>query len=97
MKFAVAINMERFDPTRRMDDVTREVLHLVQMADRGGFETAWAAEHHTIEFDHRAEPADRRSSGGRSTPSASASAPPRSSHPTGIRSASPAKPRCATT
>ena len=49
MKFAVAINMERFDPGRRMDDVTREVLHLVQMADRGGFETAWAAEHHTIE------------------------------------------------
>jgi len=49
MKFAVAINMERFDPGRRMDDVMREVLHLVQMADRAGFETAWAAEHHTIE------------------------------------------------
>jgi flavin-dependent trigonelline monooxygenase, oxygenase component len=49
MKFAVAINMERFDPRQRMDDVTREVLELVQMADRGGFETAWAAEHHTIE------------------------------------------------
>ena len=39
MEFAVAINMERFDPGRRMDDVMREVLHLVQMADRGGFET----------------------------------------------------------
>ena len=49
MKFAVAINMERFDPARRMDDVMREVLHLVQMAEHGGFETAWAAEHHTIE------------------------------------------------
>jgi alkanesulfonate monooxygenase SsuD/methylene tetrahydromethanopterin reductase-like flavin-dependent oxidoreductase (luciferase family) len=49
MKFAVAINLERFDPARRMDDVTREVLHFLQMADRGGFETAWAAEHHTIE------------------------------------------------
>lgn len=49
MKFAVAINLERFDPRRRMDDVMREVLHLVQMADRGGFETVWAAEHHTIE------------------------------------------------
>ncbi len=49
MKFAVAINLERFDPCRRMDDVTREVLYLVQMADRGGFETAWTAEHHTIE------------------------------------------------
>ena len=49
MKFAVAINLERFDPRQSMDDVTRNVLELVQMADRGGFETAWAAEHHTIE------------------------------------------------
>ena len=49
MKFAAAINMERFDPRRRMDDVMREALQLVQMADRGGFEAAWTAEHHTIE------------------------------------------------
>jgi len=49
MKFSVSVNMERFDPSRRMDDVVRETLFLVQMADRGGFEAAWAAEHHTIE------------------------------------------------
>src|SRR4051812_24527470 len=49
MKFAVAVNMERFDPRRRMDDIMREALLLVQMAERGGFETAWTAEHHTIE------------------------------------------------
>ncbi len=49
MKFAVSINMERFEPGRKMQDAMDEALALVQMADRGGFETVWTAEHHTIE------------------------------------------------
>jgi alkanesulfonate monooxygenase SsuD/methylene tetrahydromethanopterin reductase-like flavin-dependent oxidoreductase (luciferase family) len=49
MKFAVSINMERFSPARDMQTVMAETLELVKMADAGGFETVWTAEHHTIE------------------------------------------------
>jgi len=49
MKFAIAVNFERFDPARRMDDVTAEILTLVRMVEEGGFETVWTGEHHTIE------------------------------------------------
>ena len=82
MKFAVAINMERFDPARRMDDVMREVLHLVQMADAGGFETAWTAEHHTIECTISPNPFTTLIWLA-STRSGSGSAPRRWSRPTG--------------
>ena len=50
MKFALAIDLQRIDPSKPMTKVLDEVTELVQMADAGGFESAWAAEHHTIEF-----------------------------------------------
>lgn len=50
MKFSLAINMERMDPSVDMKDVARHTLEMVQMAEAGGFEIAWAAEHHAIEM-----------------------------------------------
>jgi alkanesulfonate monooxygenase SsuD/methylene tetrahydromethanopterin reductase-like flavin-dependent oxidoreductase (luciferase family) len=50
MKFHLAINMERIDAGLRMEEVARHTLEMVQMADRGGFEIAWAAEHHALEM-----------------------------------------------
>lgn len=49
MKFAISIYMERFSPDRSMPETMRNVLELVKMADAGGIETAYTAEHHTIE------------------------------------------------
>jgi alkanesulfonate monooxygenase SsuD/methylene tetrahydromethanopterin reductase-like flavin-dependent oxidoreductase (luciferase family) len=42
--------MERSDPSQDMRQVARNALELVQLAEQGGFEIAWAAEHHTIEL-----------------------------------------------
>ncbi len=50
MKFHLAINMERMDESVGMDDVRRHTLDMVKMADRGGFDIAWAAEHHALEM-----------------------------------------------
>lgn len=50
MKFQLAINMERIDDSLDMKAVARHTLEMVQMADRGGFEIAWAAEHHAMEM-----------------------------------------------
>ena len=50
MKFSIAVNLERFDASRDMREVARDALELVTLADQGGFEIAWAAEHHTIEL-----------------------------------------------
>jgi alkanesulfonate monooxygenase SsuD/methylene tetrahydromethanopterin reductase-like flavin-dependent oxidoreductase (luciferase family) len=50
MKFSLAINMERMSPEIDMRDVARHTLEMVQLADAGGFEIAWAAEHHAIEM-----------------------------------------------
>ena len=50
MKFSIAINMERNNPGQDMRQVARHALDLVRMAEQGGFEIAWAAEHHTIEL-----------------------------------------------
>ncbi len=50
MKFSISVNMERYDATTDMRTVAADALALVQMAEQGGFETAWAAEHHTIEL-----------------------------------------------
>ena len=49
MKFAVSLTMERFSPETPMTEVKQNLLELAQMADEGGFETLWTAEHHTIE------------------------------------------------
>ena len=50
MKFQLAINLERVDNKSDMDEVARHTLEMVQMADRGGFSVAWAAEHHALEM-----------------------------------------------
>lgn len=50
MKFSIAVNMERTEPGQDMREVARHALELVQLAEAGGFEIAWAAEHHTIEL-----------------------------------------------
>jgi alkanesulfonate monooxygenase SsuD/methylene tetrahydromethanopterin reductase-like flavin-dependent oxidoreductase (luciferase family) len=49
MKFSLAINMERSSPETDISEVARHTVEMVQMADEGGFEIAWAGEHHTIE------------------------------------------------
>ncbi len=50
MKFQLAINMERMAPDVEMPEVERHTLEMVQMADAGGFEIVWAAEHHALEM-----------------------------------------------
>ena len=49
MKFSIAVNMDRFDLNQDMREVVRQRLELVQIADQGGFDIAWTAEHHSIE------------------------------------------------
>ena len=49
MKFSIVVNMDRFDPATDMRDVAGRCLELVRLADQGGFEIAWTAEHHAIE------------------------------------------------
>jgi len=49
MKFAVSLTMERFSPDVPMSRVKNNLLELARMADQGGFEALWTAEHHTIE------------------------------------------------
>lgn len=50
MKFSLAINFERMTPATDMRDVARHMLEMAQLADAGGFEIIWAAEHHAIEM-----------------------------------------------
>ena len=56
MKFQLAINMERTSPDIDMREVERHTLKMVQMADAGGFNIAWAAEHHALEMASRKGP-----------------------------------------
>ncbi|MEM7424951.1 MAG: LLM class flavin-dependent oxidoreductase [Pseudomonadota bacterium] len=50
MKFQLAINMERHNPSTRMEDVRDHTLGMVKMADEAGFNIVWAAEHHALEM-----------------------------------------------
>ncbi len=50
MKFQLAINLERMDASIDMREVARHTLEMVQIADRAGFTTVWAAEHHALEM-----------------------------------------------
>ena len=50
MKFQLAINLERCDPSIDMVEVRDHVIDMVKMADEAGFEIVWAAEHHGIEM-----------------------------------------------
>jgi len=56
MKFQLAINMERLAPDIDMSAVAKHTLEMVQMADRGGFHIAWAAEHHALEMTIAPDP-----------------------------------------
>jgi len=50
MKFQLAINLERLEHGIDMEKVEAHTLEMVQMADQGGFEIVWAAEHHALEM-----------------------------------------------
>lgn len=50
MRFNLVINMERYSPDQDMREIAQHVTEMVQMADEGGFDIAWAAEHHAIEM-----------------------------------------------
>ncbi|SMF36478.1 Flavin-dependent oxidoreductase, luciferase family (includes alkanesulfonate monooxygenase SsuD and methylene tetrahydromethanopterin reductase) [Tistlia consotensis] len=50
MKFAISVTMERFSADEDMRGVIAHALDLVKLADQGGFDIAFTAEHHTIEF-----------------------------------------------
>jgi flavin-dependent trigonelline monooxygenase, oxygenase component len=50
MKFQLAINLERIDDSLSMEEVARHTLEMVQMAEEGGFNIVWAAEHHALEM-----------------------------------------------
>lgn len=50
MKFQLAYNMERHSPATDMVGVERHALEMVKLADDGGFELVWAAEHHANEL-----------------------------------------------
>ncbi|WP_306113672.1 MULTISPECIES: LLM class flavin-dependent oxidoreductase [unclassified Roseovarius] len=50
MKFQLAVNLERMDASADMQDVARHTLDMVQMAEQGGFNIVWAAEHHALEM-----------------------------------------------
>ena len=50
MKFHLAINLERVDAQTDMRAVADHTLDMVRTADRAGFETVWAAEHHALEM-----------------------------------------------
>jgi alkanesulfonate monooxygenase SsuD/methylene tetrahydromethanopterin reductase-like flavin-dependent oxidoreductase (luciferase family) len=56
MKFQLAINMERMDASIGMEEVARHTLEMVQMADKGGFNIVWAAEHHALEMTIAPDP-----------------------------------------
>lgn len=50
MKFHIAINLERMNAQTEMAAVRDHVIDMIQMADKAGFEVAWAAEHHALEM-----------------------------------------------
>ena len=50
MRFTLVINMERMGPDADMTEVADHTLEMVRMADEGGFDIVWAAEHHAIEM-----------------------------------------------
>ncbi len=50
MRFNLVINLERMHPDEDMREVARHLTEMVQMADAGGFDIVWAAEHHALEM-----------------------------------------------
>ena len=50
MRFNLVVNLERMTPEADMREVARHLTEMVQMADEGGFDIVWAAEHHALEM-----------------------------------------------
>lgn len=50
MKFSIAVDLGRRHPAEPMEAALAEVIDIVRFADEVGFEIAWAAEHHCIEY-----------------------------------------------
>ncbi len=50
MKFHLAINLERMNDATSMTEIRDHTIDMVKMADKAGFEIAWAAEHHALEM-----------------------------------------------
>lgn len=50
MKFHLAINLERMNDQTDMVAIRDHTIEMIKMADRAGFEIAWAAEHHALEM-----------------------------------------------
>ena len=50
MRFNLVVNLERMTPDADMRDVARHLTEMVEMADEGGFDIVWAAEHHALEM-----------------------------------------------
>ena len=50
MQFTLVVNLERLSPDEDMREVVRHITDMAQMADDGGFEILWAAEHHALEM-----------------------------------------------
>ena len=50
MKFQLAVNLERINDSIDMRKVAKHTLDMVQMAEDGGFNIVWAAEHHALEM-----------------------------------------------
>jgi len=50
VKFSIAVNMTRRRPDVPMERVAAEALEMVVAAEALGFDVAWAAEHHSIEY-----------------------------------------------
>ncbi|SFA95118.1 Flavin-dependent oxidoreductase, luciferase family (includes alkanesulfonate monooxygenase SsuD and methylene tetrahydromethanopterin reductase) [Collimonas sp. OK607] len=50
MKFSLLLHMERYNKEKSQRELFNEMTELVQIAEAGGFETAWVGEHHGMEF-----------------------------------------------
>ncbi|MEM9138560.1 MAG: LLM class flavin-dependent oxidoreductase [Pseudomonadota bacterium] len=50
MNFHLAVNLERMDDSLDMGAVAQHTLEMVQMAEDGGFDIVWAAEHPALEM-----------------------------------------------
>jgi alkanesulfonate monooxygenase SsuD/methylene tetrahydromethanopterin reductase-like flavin-dependent oxidoreductase (luciferase family) len=50
MKFSLFLQMERYDADKPHKELLDELTELVQIAEKGGFETVWIGEHHSMEF-----------------------------------------------
>ncbi len=50
MRFNLIINLERMSPAEDMRAAVTHLTEMAQLAERGGFDILWAAEHHALEM-----------------------------------------------